>query len=285
MASDWEHLFEKRLPFGVGRLEPKSLPSHGGVFLLADSDDRPVLLASAQHLRRAVTNRLSAPPGDAPAKRVRLDEIVRSIRWTATYSRFETDLAYWRIARVLYPADARRRVAFGPAWYLRADPNERTPHFTAVCRFDAPVARYIGPFARRRDADDFARTLEDVFDLCRYPHVLEQAPHGQACAYFDMGRCPAPCDGSVSLDPYRRTFAEALDFAAGRSRDRLIRVERDMKAAAARLEFERAASLKETLNRARQRLERPDHEFVCELPEFRWLILQRGGPPTTSERR
>ena len=37
-------------------------------------------------------------------------------------------------------------------------------------------------------------------DLCRKHDILVQAPTGQACVYHEMGRCPAPCDGSMTLE-------------------------------------------------------------------------------------
>jgi len=44
---------------------------------------------------------------------------------------------------------------------------------------------------------------EDAFDLCRYYNVLVEAPGARACAYKEMGKCPAPCDGSISMEQYR----------------------------------------------------------------------------------
>ncbi|MFH1418591.1 MAG: hypothetical protein ABII12_09950 [Planctomycetota bacterium] len=54
-------MFDQHLDLGAdGSLDARSLPTHGGVYLLADTDDRPILLASCENLRRAVSNRLAA---------------------------------------------------------------------------------------------------------------------------------------------------------------------------------------------------------------------------------
>ena len=66
-----------------------------------------------------------------------------------------------------------------------------------------------------------------------------------------MGKCPAPCDGSESLERYRARVDAAMAFAANENRaawrDSL---EGEMKAAAAALEFEKAGRLKQRLTRA-----------------------------------
>lgn len=60
-------------------------------------------------------------------------------------------------------------------------------------------------------------TLIAGFDLCRYYHILIEAPNGNACAYKEMGRCPAPCDGTVSMAHYHQQMRDAIDCAADRN--------------------------------------------------------------------
>jgi excinuclease UvrABC nuclease subunit len=143
----------------------------------------------------------------------------------------------------------------------------------------APGVQGVGPFATRRDAEEWLHMLEDAFDLCRYHQILEQAPHGQACAYFDMGKCPAPCNGSISLEVYRQMVAEALAFSAGQRQTRLTVLQESMQAAAKALAFEKAASIRQTFERAAAFAHKPPYRHVCDIASCCWLIVQRGGPP------
>ena len=55
------HLFDHHLNLGPdGTIDARALPAHGGVYLIVDRRDRPVLLASGENLRRLVVNRLAA---------------------------------------------------------------------------------------------------------------------------------------------------------------------------------------------------------------------------------
>ena len=259
------------------------LPSGGGVYLLTDADDRPIQLAAAADLKRALSNRLAqqAPVADGQTaitsrRRANLGEIVRRIRWRTAHSQFEITYEYWRIARVLHPDTYLKQVGFGPAWFVYVDPNAAIPRLEVGKLVGGPPGTDLGPFATQADAGRFVQTLEDAFDLCRYYQVLQQAPNGQPCAYFDMGRCPAPCNGSVPMADYRRTMADALAFAAGERAAVLEGWEGRMREAAGRREFELAAAFKQRMERAKG-LDHRAFERASELDRFSYLIVQRGG--------
>jgi hypothetical protein len=278
-------MFDHHIDLPVdGSFDARALPAHGGVYLIADEHDRPILLASCENLRRVVLNRLASPPPDQKSKRTDLAQIARHVHWRATFSRFETAWAHWQEARVLNPSSYRKIIAFGPAWFLCANLADRTPRLQAVRELASADVQGVGPFPTRRDTEEWLHMLEDAFDLCRYYHILEQAPHGQPCAYFDMDKCPAPCNGSISLEVYRQMMAEALAFSAGRRQARLTVLQDSMQAAAKALAFEKAASIRQTSERAAALPDKPQYRQVCDLASCCWLIVQRGGPARRSEK-
>ncbi|MBP7937662.1 MAG: hypothetical protein KA354_23725 [Phycisphaerae bacterium] len=259
------------------------LPGGGGVYLLTDADDRPIQFAAAADLRRALNNRLTqqTPTADGQTvvtsrRRANLREVVRRIRWRTACSQFEITYEYWRIARALHPDSYLKEVGFGATWFVHVDSEAAVPRFEIGKILGGPPGKDLGPFATQTDAARFVQTLEDIFDLCRDDPVLQRAPHGQPCAYFDMGRCPAPCNGSVPMTAYRRTVAEAMAFAAGQRVTVLQCWEQQMREAAGHREFERAAAFRQRIERART-LNQPAFEQVTELDRFSFLIVQRGG--------
>ncbi len=261
----------------------RAFPRGGGVYLLTDAEDRLVQLASAGGLRRALRGRLLEPVPDEEGRvsgfkrrRGRLGEVVRKIRWRSAHSMFEINYEYWRIARVLMPDAYLENLAFGPAWFVHVDPSAEIPHFV-VGKTLAPLPGVdLGPFAAQADANRFVRLLEDAFDLCRHHQILGQTPHGQPCAYFEMGRCPAPCDGSIPMSQYRRMISSALAFASGRRKEIYENWQRQMREAAAELSYEKAAMFRHRLKRARG-IERPAFRHLRPISEFNYLIIQRGG--------
>jgi hypothetical protein len=277
LAELFDHHFD--LPDPGEPLDRLSLPAGGGVCVLTDADGHVVQTLTSQALRRSLMLRLDPSPKPGGRPRADLRAIVRCVWWRPTYSVFETSLAYLEIARQLNPGGYRQDLAFGPAWFARVNPQDRFPRWIADKLAFEPPAVDVGPFPRRSSCRQFIEMLEDLFDLCRYYDVLKQAPAGQACAYKDMGKCPAPCDGSVSMDHYRRAIAASAEFARGRCEPRFAELEEAMNAAAGRLQFEQAARLREQVARARKLLARD--ERVQKTPEdFRYLVVQRGGGTT-----
>lgn len=230
--------------------ELATLPSGGVVALLLDATGQPVQLLTTQSLRRWSQTRLVASePGSTRAD---LGAIVRQVRWRVVYSTFEADWRYWRLARRLHARDYRRMIAFGPAWFLHLDSAASIPELRVTERVFASDGEFIGPWPSQRAATQALEGLWDLFELCRYPEQVRRAPQGVRCAYFDMGRCDAPCDGSTPLERYRERNREAWKFASCEIGAWLIDAEQRMRAAAKETRFEAAALIKRQMQFATQ---------------------------------
>jgi len=275
LCVDLDSLFENRLdvPPQLGAEAIRPIPAGGGVYALSDEDDRLILVAAGEGLRRIIAHRL-APPPQASRKRADLKAIVRRVRWRRTGSPFETMFEFHRIARALYPDRYGELLAFGPAWMVHVDLDQRPPRLAPV-KYLQPRGTHLGPLPTRASAEKLIETLEDLFDLCRYHHILELAPHGQPCAYFEMGKCPGPCAGRIPLDRYRMMMIDALAFAGGR-REAFTGLWSDqMRAMAARQEYEQANRFKQRIQRAGL-LAGDNYRFLRPMEDFNYLVLQRG---------
>ncbi|UCG17219.1 MAG: UvrB/UvrC motif-containing protein [Phycisphaerales bacterium] len=278
MAANSDNVFDNviDLPVPGAALETSALPPGGGVYAFMDENDSVLQTIGTQSLRRSIHHRLS-PPDDAKRRRgADLRAIARRVRWTPTFSVFETYLAYLNIARRLTPDRYRKELAFGPVWFARVDPNERFPRWQTDTVALSTSGVDVGPFRDRSHCAAFVELLEDLFDLCRRHDILVRAPNGRRCVYFEMGKCPAPCDGSISPDAYRDAIGRSIDFATGGHELHLQGLEQQMRLAAAAQAYERAAYIKDTLARARKLL-RSDGRLTPTPEQFRFLIVQRAG--------
>jgi DNA polymerase-3 subunit epsilon len=223
-----------------------ALPACPAAYLLLADAKVPVQLATTQHLRRLAISRL-VEPAETSGGRPDLAAVVRGIRWRPVSSAFEGRCWYYRLARHMYPRDYRRLLSFGPAWFLRADWTERVPEISISERIWQESGEFVGPWVTRAGCQKALEGLWDLFDLCRYPEQVQRAPHGQRCAYADMGRCDAPCDGSVPMEHYEARCRAAWAFACGGVRPWIGQATRWMKAAAGEQQFELAAQIKQQI--------------------------------------
>ncbi|HOD84738.1 MAG TPA: UvrB/UvrC motif-containing protein [Phycisphaerae bacterium] len=251
------------------------IPPKRGVALLLAQGGRPIVLLPAADLRSRVRLRLQEPLSDQRTKTADLREITREIRWTLAYSHFETDLAYLHAACSLWPRTFTSLLAWKPPWFVHVQPGEEFPRFQKTRKDFALPGWLLGPFPSGQAADRFIETIQDAFDLCRDYRCLRQAPHGQPCAYGQMGKCLSPCDGRISMDRYREVMAQAANFAAGDRQEPLDRLRQEMMQAAGKLQFERAAALKARLGRLDE-LHHADYAHLAPLDDFRFVLVQRG---------
>jgi hypothetical protein len=164
--------------------------------------------------------------------------------------------------------------AYQPAWFLAVDPSNQFPEFVHNQGLTVTKGVSIGPFRDKKAAHRFADQLVDLFDLCRYQHILRQAPNGAACAYKDIGKCPAPCDGTVTMGSYRKMASHAVSAAIGETDEIRSYWENRMTKASQALEFERAGAIRKKLDTVR-RLRKGGGEFADLAERFDFLIIQR----------
>ena len=249
----------------------KALPSAPAVYLLIDEQSRPVQLATTQSLRRLSTARLADAERE---KRGREDlaAVARGVRWRVVGSPFEARWWYYRLAREMHAREYRKLISFGPAWFLHVNWDKPVPEIRVSERVWRDAGEFLGPWPSRRQAQAAVEGLWNLFDLCRYPEQVRKAPHGERCAYAEMGRCDAPCDGGVPLTAYVERTRAAWRFAAGAIDAWITSAEQTMRAAARELAFERAALLKEQLAFARH-WRSMWSAVVRPLAEYNWLLL------------
>jgi len=252
------------------------VPAKRGVLALLGEGDRPIVLLTAANVRARLRGRLAEPQRDGRRKTVDLRTVTRKVLWKLATSHFETDLAFFEIARRIWPKTYGELLAWRPAWLVHVDAEQAYPRFVRTREASGAGGRYFGPFNSARAAESFIEAIHDAFGLCRDYTCLRQSPHSQRCAYAEMGRCLSPCDGTISMGQYRHAVARAADFAAGRRRAFRRRLEEQMKQAADRLDFERAGTLKTRLDRLGE-LDGPSFAHVRPLEEFQYVIVQSGG--------
>lgn len=251
------------------------VPAKPATYLLQDADARPVLLATAGNLRNVLLHRLGPPDPSAPSRRTDYRSITRTVAWRPAYSAFEANWALLENARTLMPDRYRRMIRHWHGWWLHANPDGPFPQFKVHRDLTARPGQWLGPMPTAAAGKRVIDLLIDLLDLCRYHEILTKAPDGQACAYKEMGRCPAPCDGTVSMDHYRQQMRLAIDLLSGGLESWREQATLRMKQAAAERAFEQAQKLKDDLHKARG-LSHPELACARPIQAMNYLVVQRG---------
>ena len=251
----------------------KSVPAKWVVYLLTAEGGQPVQLLCVRNLRYSLKRRLGGDETIGLSKRVNYRDLVRRVHWRRVDSAFEADWLYYEAARAVFPDTYAGMVGFRPAWFVHVDPDSPFPRYVKTTDLARPGV-LLGPVEDKHAAAGLIELAEDAFDLCRYHNVLVEAPVGRPCAYKEMGKCPAPCDGSISMEQYRGLVewsARSLVDPAPLVREHTRR----MQEAAAELRFEVAGKIKALADQL-GRLGKGPFRHVALLRDFRFLSLQHG---------
>jgi len=257
-----------------------ALPPKPAVVLIEPRPDlagaRPLLLRTADLRRRL---RLLLGPRDPAAKRVHLGAYAGGVRFRLTGSAFEQALAHYQQARALWPREYRRRMRFRPAALIklsRANPYPRA----YVTRRAGANGTYFGPFATRRAAEAFLESFLDLFRLRRCQIKIRRDPSFPGCIYSEMKMCLAPCFAGCTSEEYAAEVERAVAFLDTGGASFLSALERQRESASSSLDFERAALLHRSLEKA-DAARRGIPEIARTIQALDAVILQRAAEEDT----
>lgn len=235
-----------------------AIPACRGVVVLEAADGRAVLAGVTGDARRFCRARLGegdgtpAPGGVRPKADLR--PVTARVLVYPARSMLAGEAVFLEIARERLPRVARLASERRRGWFVRWNAGDPTPtwrktNLSDVAPGSTDGSDLLGPFGTKDAGGRFAEGLDELFELCRYPRELEKAPRGKACAYKEMGKCPAACDGSESMDAYRGRVRDAVALTREGVGHAIERTTADLRSASAAMDFEHAAALKGRLDR------------------------------------
>ena len=131
--------------------------------------------------------------------------------------------------------------------YIRIDLKEAYPRVTLARRQVNDGARYFGPYIGASAVREVLDTQRKLFPLRTCKHDLERRPPKRPCMNYEIGKCLGPCAGKCTREQYDAVVQRVIAFLGGKYQDVTAGIERDMKEAAARLQFEKAAQYRDQL--------------------------------------
>jgi len=134
-----------------------------------------------------------------------------------------------------------------PFILLRAD--HAFPRITKHRGARRAAGNYYGPFASAGSVNTTINALQKLF-LLRSCTDGFFSRRDRPCLLYQIKRCSAPCVGRIDEAGYRELVSEAKDFLGGKSQAVQRKIEAQMAEAAAALDYERAAMLRDRLRAA-----------------------------------
>jgi excinuclease ABC subunit C len=150
---------------------------------------------------------------------------------------------------------------------VRVDPAEELPRFRLTRIKKDERSRYFGPFAHSGLLRKTLAQMRRQFGILLADAAPQRQPDGTWQLYDDVRSELYGFPNNVAAADYRRRVDEACAFLDGKSREWLETLRNEMKAAAQKQEFEKAAELRDIVLALEKTLERTrkferDHPVV-----------------------
>lgn len=143
---------------------------------------------------------------------------------------------------------------------VKVHPEEPWPKFQLTRLKKEDGARYFGPFAHSGALRRTISWMNKEFGLRNCRPMKPGEKDYQHCHDDVIKNCTAPCIGRITREEYLARVEQACDFLQGHSKDLVASIEEEMQEAAAALDFERAAELRDMVENLKKTL-RPTRQF------------------------
>lgn len=214
-------------------------PDVPGVYLFRARDGSVVYVGKARSLRRRVLDHLRA--------RIEKDGSIlaqsASVEFVPTTTEREALILEASLIKQYQPPLNTLLKDDRSYPYLALTMGEQYPRLLFVRRPRRGEGTLLfGPYTSAREARMVQRLLTDTFRLRRCVRLPKQA-----CLYYHMGVCSAPCIHAIEDGAYRQDALKAAEILKGHGATVRPQLEAEMRSASEHQEFERAAHLRDTL--------------------------------------
>ena len=231
-----------------------SAPTKSGCYLMKDVDGKVIYIGKAINLR----NRLRSYYHASAMQNHKTRQMVRRIAdidWIVVGSELEALILEMNLIKEYRPHFNVRLKDDKRYPYIKVHWAKPFPKLTVTRQMVNDGSRYFGPYTSVWAVHQTLDVLRRIFPYLTCDREIT-GEDKRACLYYDIKLCTAPCIGVINQDDYRQVIDDICQFLSGRTEPILSRLQEEMRAAANKLQFERAAALRDQVNAIEKVVER-----------------------------
>jgi len=233
------------------------LPDLPGSYQMKDLNGKIIYVGKAKNLKNRVRSYFK---GEHSGKTAELVRNIADFDFIVTSSEKESLLLEITLIQKYQPY-FNIRLKRGTGYPYIKITNERDPKLELVSDVKKDGAQYFGPYPNVYAAQETLHFLQKNYPLRRC-----NGWQGRPCLYANMGQCLGPCWHEVPVAEYDAQIKRIQSFLDGNTKTVTKDLKQKMTNAAERLEFERAADIRDQLN------------FISETVEKQKIISKDGTP-------
>ena len=222
--------------------ELKKLPKKPGVYLMKDKDDKIIYVGKAINLKNRVSSYFR-----------KTDKTNRILKMVSLIDHFEYIVVDNEAEALILECNLikKNRPKFNVLLkddktypYIKVDVKSEYPNVAITRRIVNDGSKYFGPYANPGAA-------KEMLDFIKQKYKIRQCRNfkynDRPCLNYHIKRCLAPCQGYVSREEYMEQINEIIDLLEGKTDKILKDLKNQMKEAAEKQEYEKAAYIRDRM--------------------------------------
>lgn len=225
----------------------QELPTSPGVYQYFDKDGRLLYIGKAKVLKNRIKSYFKFTPALTPADKLspriyKMISEVASLEWIVVPSEHDALILENSLIKQLKPKYNILLRDDKTYPYIYIDYSQDFPRLEITRKIlKGSRIKYFGPYSS--GARDMLESIYEIIPLVQKKSCIKG---NQACLFYQIGKCLAPCEGKISKDEYKKLIDEALELI--QNKNRLIsRLTDKMETLSTEFRFEEAMALRERI--------------------------------------
>ena len=220
--------------------ELKKLPNKPGVYLMKDENDKIIYVGKAVNLKKRVSSYFR-----------KTNKTNRIIKMVSLIDHFEYIVVDNEAEALILECNLikKNRPKFNVLLkddktypFIKIDVKSEFPNVIITRRLLNDGSKYFGPYANPGAAKEMVDFIKQKYKIRQCKNFKNQ---GRPCLNYHIKRCLAPCSGYVTKDEYMNQINEIIDLLEGKTNKILKDLDKQIKEASEKLEYEKAAELRD----------------------------------------
>lgn len=222
--------------------ELKKLPNKPGVYVMRDKNDTIIYVGKAISLKNRV--RQYFRKNNKTARIEKMVSLIDHFEYIVVDNEAEALILECNLIKKNRPKFNVLLKDDKTYPYIKIDVKSDYPGVFITRRVINDGSKYFGPYANPGAAKEMIDFIKQKYKIrqCRTLKNRERP-----CLNYHINRCLAPCMGYVTPQEYKKQIDEIIDLLEGKTEKIIKELENQMQEASIKLEFEKAAELRDRI--------------------------------------
>lgn len=222
--------------------ELKKLPDKPGVYLMKDKDNNVIYVGKAVVLKNRV--RQYFRKNNKTARIEKMVSLIDHFEYIVVANEDEALILECNLIKKYRPKFNVLLKDDKTYPYIKIDMKSDYPSVFMTRKILNDGAKYFGPYPSSGSAKEMISFIKEKFQIRQCKTFKNQ---DRACLNYHIKKCLAPCMKYVSKEEYRKQIDQIVMLLEGKVSDIIKELEKEMELASSKLEFEKAAEIRDRI--------------------------------------